>query len=270
LSLACSPGAHRRQRAPAPRSVLVLLAVIQVACSSEAELEVRLLPQPGVSPAGLDVTALPVNPDALLDSLAAAARSPRPAFPELERAMEAFRTGSDHPDSTSALHATSAWQAVRDSLETLAGQLRTLDRASLAYREGYQRLRALYERLGQRAAERDRALESGAGPERELALRAERAADSLRQWERVAYADFPARLEAALRQTGRDVQQATTDSTGAVRFTLTPGRWWIQARVRDPENPFVEHYWNVPVTLTRLVPVAVPLRARSALLRWRH
>jgi hypothetical protein len=241
-----------------------------VACSGEAGLEVRLLQQPGVLPAGLDVTALPVNTDLLLDSLAAAARTPRPAFPELERAMEGFRGGADQPDSTGALHATAAWQAVRDSLETLAGRLRALDRASLAYREAYQRLRALYERLGQRAAERDRALQSGMGPERELARHAERAADSLRQWEQVAYADFPARLEAALQQAGRDLRQGTTDSTGVVRFALAPGRWWIQARVRDAENPFVERYWNVPVTLTRLVPVAVPLGARTAVLRWRH
>jgi hypothetical protein len=249
--------------------MLVLLAAAQAACSNQAELEVRLLDQPGVPPAGLEITALPVNPDALLDSLGAAAPAPRPAFPELERAMAGFRTGAGQTDSAGALHATAAWQAVRDSLETLAAHLRTLDRASLAYREAYQRLRALYERLGQRAAERDRAMQTGLGPERELAQRAERAADSLRQWEQVAYADFPARLEASVRQTGRDLRQVPTDTTGVARFTLPSGRWWIQARVRDPENPFLERYWNVAVTLTGL-PMAVPLGARWALVRWRH
>ncbi len=271
MSLVCSRGAHRRQRAPAaPSVVLLLLAVTQAACSDDARLEVRLQSQPGVPPAGLDITALPVNPDALLDSLAAAAPTPRPTFPELERAITGFRSGGDHPDSAGALHATAAWQAVRDSLEALAGHLRTLDRASLAYREAYQRLRALYDRLGQRAAERDRAMQAGLGPERELAQRAERAADSLRQWEQLAYADFPARLEAAVRRTGRDLRQVSTDTTGVARFTLPPGRWWIQARIRDPENPFLERYWNLAVTLTPLVPVAVPLGARSAQLRWRH
>lgn len=267
MSLAASRGTRRLKRVPG--LALVLLAA-QAACSGEAELEVRLLQQPGVPPAGLDVTALPVNPDALLDSLAAAARKPRPTFPELERAMTAFRGDAGRPDSAGALHATAAWQAVRDSLEGLAAQLRSMDRASLAYREAYQRLRGLYERLGQRAAERDRALRAGLGPERELAQRAERAADSLRQWEQVAYADFPARLEAAIRRSGRDLRQVPTDTTGVARFTLPPGRWWIQARVRDPENPFLERYWSLAVTLTRLVPVAVPLSPRAALPRWRH
>lgn len=251
-------------------SLLALLAATQAACSGEAELVVRLLKQPGVPLAGLEVTALPVNPDALLDSLAAAALAPKPAFPELEGALAGFRGGANAPDTASALRATAAWQAVRDSLEALANQLRAMDRASLAYREAYGRLRALYDRLGQRAAERDRAMQVGLGPERQLAQRAERAADSLRRWEQVAYADFPARLADAVRQTGRDVRQLTTDSTGVARFILSPGRWWIQARVRDPENPFLERYWNVAVKLTGLVPVALPLWQRSALARWRH
>jgi hypothetical protein len=250
--------------------VLIVLAATQAACSDEAELLVRFLKQPGVPLAGVEITALPVDPDALLDSLAAAARTPRPRFPDLERALAGFRQDAGQSDSAGALHATAAWQAVRDSLEALSGRLRGMDRASLAYREMYGRLRALYDRMGQRAAERDRAMRAGLGPERQLARRAEQAADSLRRWEQVAYQDFPARLEAAVRRSGRDLRQAPTDSTGVVRFTLPPGRWWIQARVRDPENPFLERYWNLPLTLTRLVPVAVPLAEGSGLPRWRH
>jgi hypothetical protein len=268
LSLACSRGSRSRQRAPT--LLLALLAATQAACSHEAELVVRFVKQPGVPLAGVEITALPVNPDALLDSLAAAARTPRPFFPDLERAMAGFREGAGQPDSASARQATAAWQAVRDSLEALGGRLRAMDRASLAYREAYGRLRALYDHLGQRAAERDRALQAGLGSERQLARQAEQAADSLRRWEQVAYADFPARLETAVRQSGRDLRQAPTDSAGLARFTLPPGRWWIQARVRDPGNPFLERYWNLPLTLTRLVPVAVPLGERSVLLRWRH
>jgi hypothetical protein len=233
-------------------------------------LVVRFLKQPGVPLAGLEITALPVNPDALLDSLAAAARTPQPRFLDLERAMEGFREDAGQPDSAGALRATAAWQAVRDSLEEVAGRLRAADRASLAYREMYGRLRALYDRLGQRAAERDRAMQAGLGTERQLARRAEQAADSLRRWEQVAFADFPARLEVAVRESGRDLRQTPTDSTGVARFSLPPGRWWIQARVRDPDNPFVERYWNLPLTLTRLVPVAVPLAEGSAQRRWRH
>lgn len=250
--------------------LLALLAAGQAACSEQAQLVVHLLRQPGAPLAGLEVTALPVDPDALLDSLAAASLVPPPRFPELERAMVRFRQGANAPDSTGALRATAAWRAVRDSLEALGGQLRAMDRASLAYREVYGRLRALYDRLGQRAAERDRALQAGLQPERDLARRAERAADSLRRWEQVAYADFPGRLANAVRLAGHDVRQLSTDSAGVARFTLPPGRWWIQARMRDPENPFLERYWNLAVTLTRLVPVALPLWDKTARARWRH
>jgi hypothetical protein len=246
------------------------LLVAQAACADQAALVVRLDRLSGVPAAGGEITVLPVSPDALLDSLASASLVPRPTFPDLEAAMRSFRQRDGVPDSAGAQSATAAWQAVRDSLEALGATLRSMDRASLAYREAYERLRGLYDRLGQRAAARDRALQGGLAPERELARRAERAADSLRRWEQAAYADFPARLADAVRRSGRDVQQRTTDSTGAVRFAVPPGRWWIQARMRDPDNPFLERYWAVPVTVTRLVPVAVPLGAATGQVRWRH
>lgn len=252
------------------RSLLFVLATaIAPGCTNDAELVVRRLRQPGIPLAGLEVTALPVDPDALLDSLAAAARRPKPVFAGLEREMASFRA-DDTPDTTGSARAIRAWDATRDSVETLADTLRAMDRASLAYREAYARLRGLYERLGQRAGERDRAVQGGLGRERDLAQRVARAADSLRRWEQVAYADFPDRLETAVRQSGRDVRQIPTDSSGVAHFTLPPGRWWIQARVRDPHNPFLERYWNFPVTLTGLVAVAVPLLDRTAIIRWRH
>ena len=225
--------------------------------------------QPGIPSAGLEITVFPIDPDALLDSLATQARRPKPRFPELEHEMAAFR-GAASPDTTGSTHAIRAWDTTRDSVEALADTLRAMDRASLAYRETYGRLRGLYDRLGQRAGERDRAVRGGLSGERNLALRVARAADSLRRWEQVAYADLAGRLERAVRHAGRDVRQVTTDSSGVARIALPPGRWWIQASVRDPINPFVERYWNVPATLTRLVAVAVPLLERTAVSRWRH
>jgi hypothetical protein len=230
---------------------------------------VRLVRQPGIPLAGLEVTVFPIDPDALLDSLAAQARRPRPRFPELEQEMASFR-GAASPDTTGSLRAVHAWDATRDSVEAMADTLRAMDRASLAYREAYGRLRGLYDRLSQRAAERDRALRGGLSGERDLAQRAARAADSLRRWEEVAFADLAERLERAVRQSGRDIRQAATDSAGVAQVLLPPGRWWIQASLRDPRNPFLEHYWNVPITLTPVVAVAVPLLKRTAVTRWRH
>lgn len=229
----------------------------------------RLVRQPGIPLAGLEITVFPIDPDALLDSLATQARRPRPQFAGLDAEMAAFRGGGS-PDTTGSTNALRAWDATRDSVEALGDTLRAMDRASLAYRETYGRLRALYDRLGQRAAERDRALRGGLSGERDLALRVARAADSLRRWEQVAYADLANRLERAVRQAGRDVHQVSTDSSGVTTISLPPGRWWIQASVRDPRNPFLERYWSVPVTLTPLVAVVVPLMEQTAVTRWRH
>src|SRR3990172_461509 len=50
-----------------------------------------------------------------------------------------------------------------------------------------------------RPAERERARRGGLSGDRDLALRGARAADSLRRWEQVAYADLANRLERAVR-----------------------------------------------------------------------
>lgn len=248
---------------------LALVTAAAPGCAQDAALVVRVDRRPGIPPAGLEVTIFPVDPDALLDSLTRAARRPRPEFPELMREMAGFRR-DPAADPTGDARAVRAWDATRDSVEALADSLRAMDRASLAYRDAYGRLRALYDRLSQRAAQRDRAARGELRAERDLAQRAARAADSLRRWEQVAYADFAGRLEQAVRQSGRDIRQVSTDSAGVAAVTLPPGRWWIQARVRDPDNPFLERYWNLPVTLTRLAPVALPLLERTATTQWRH
>lgn len=250
-------------------TALALLATIPAAGSAcfpgEAHLAVRTVDRPGSPLAGLEILALPVNVDSLLDSLAAAAPKPKPTFPRLEAEMAGYQTVYRAPAGPGA-----AWEATRDSVTFLADTLRTINRASIAYREAYGRLRGLYDRLSQRAAARDRTLQGEMREDRGLALRAGRAADSLRRWEQLAYADFPTRLADAVRQAGRDAQQQVTDSSGLARLVLSPGRWWVQARVRDVSNPFEELYWNVPVTLTRLVPVVLPLSDRTARRRWRH
>lgn len=218
--------------------------------------------------AGLQVTLLPVDAQAVLDTLAGRAPTPKPAFPELEAEMRAYRLG--HGTPTGDAEANEAWRATRDSLEALADTLRALDRASVAYRDAYERLRALYDRFNQRAAARDRAIRAAQQGDRALALRAARAADSLRGWEEIAYADFPERLRAAVRRTGRDIQQGTLDSTGGAQFALPPGRWWVEARLPDPEDPFEEYFWSLPVTVTPLVPAVLPLTGWTVQRRWRH
>jgi hypothetical protein len=250
---------------------VLLAAVLLSACAgTNGTLAIRA-ERPGTHTplSGLEVTALPVNAQAVLDTLAQRAPTPKPTFADLEAEMRAYRRGRATPASGDT-RADAAWEATRDSLDALADTLRALDRASVAYRDAYERLRGLYDRFSQRAAERDRAVRETQRDDRGLALRAEQAADSLRRWEQSAYTDFSENLRAAVRRTGRDIQQRTLDSTGRARLALQPGRWWVEARLTDPEDPFEEYFWSLPVTVTPLVPAILPLTGWTAQRRWRH
>lgn len=250
------------------KKTTAILAVLAVApaCSAERALVIRAAAEGGVPLGGLEITILPVNPDALLDSLAAAAREPRPAFPQLEAAMATYRL-RDRPAFGGL---DPAWRATRDSVSALADSLRGKNRAAPAYRAAYDRLRSLNDRLAQRQAERDRAIRSVIREDRELAQRAARAADSLRRWEQVAFASYPERLADAVVRSGRDPHHVSTDTAGTARAEVPPGRWWIHARMPHPQNPFQEQYWNVLVTTNRLVPTGVVLSGANAAMFWRH
>ena len=217
----------RRGRRPhSARFGAILCAVVWLnACGGSAGTLTIPAERPGsrIPLAGLQVTVLPVDAQALLDTLARRAGAPKPAFPALETEMRAFRLGQD-VTPTGDGPAERAWQDTRDSLETLADTLRGLDRASVAYRDAYERLRKLYDHLGQRAVERDRSRSAAGHDDRDLALRAARAADSLRRWEQATYTGFPQELRAAVRRTGRDCSRSLSKPRTAPSATTAPWR----------------------------------------------
>jgi hypothetical protein len=254
------PGHSRR----AP-SASLLLPFVLAACGETSTLDLIAVRDDGRPDPGLSITVLPVDPNALYDSLARTAATPRPEFPDLEAAMAGFRA-----HTPTVRPGAGGWEATRDSVEALADSLQQTDRTTPSYRVAYGRLRALYERLGQRAAERDRAVRGAYRADRELADRAASAADELRRWEGAAYVAYPDVLAAAIAASGRGAVRVTPDSTGLARITLPPGRWWLRARRRVPDNPFHERLWNLVVTTNRLVPVRVRITAGNAGLQWRH
>lgn len=257
-----------------PRAARALLAALAAlclgsaasACRGEMELTIRARDQEGNPLHGLEISLLPVDADRILDSLEAVAPVPRPRFPELESEMANYRR-RERPQFAEQ---DRAWRATRDSLAALSDSLRRMNRAAPAYREAYARLRALYSRLNRLTAERDRAIQAAIGDDRELARRAARAADSLRRWERIAFADYPEVLTAAVLASGREPRQVATDSSGEARVAVEPGRWWLYARLADPENPFQEFYWSVTVKTNRWVPSVAVLNYQNAQRRWRH
>lgn len=230
-------------------------------CAEQSALHLQIVRDDGRPDAGFEVVIVPVDPQALFDSLTAAARTPPPRFPELEEAMQGFRRREQPAVGNSG------WQATRDSVEALADSLRGADRRTPEYRNAYGRLRGLYDRLGQRTAARDRATRS---EYRELADQAALASEAMRRWERSAYGGYDSLLARRIARTGQQGMRAVSDSTGSIRVDLAPGRWWLRARRRLRDNPFLERVWNVPVTTNRLVPVRVRLTVDNAQLEWRH
>ncbi len=214
----------------------------------------------------LRVEILPYDPDGLLDSLERLAGAPKPAFPDLERELEGYTP----PDAAAAERLIAQWRRTREPVEALADSLRGMDRDGPGYAESYARFRRLYEALRLEEASLERQYRSLSSADTDLARRAAAAADSLRQWEASAFADYETAVRQAEAAAGRVAATGTTDVNGRITIELAPGRWWLVARQPHPTNPFQERYWTVGFSTNRLVPVVVPISHRNVTLRWRH
>lgn len=244
-----------------------LLSFLCVACGSEAP-SVRFQAElPAEGPVvTLAIALLPFDPQAILDSLAEASATPEPVFETLMTELEAYA-----PPNEDVLVASAApWQALRDSLTTIADSLNTVSSGSPEYRRLFRRFRRMQPRLAVLAAERDSILDGLIGAHRALAKRAQIAAKALREWEETAFASYESLATAALEQSGREALTIRTDSSGTAHADLEPGPWWAVARSPDPSNPYFEYSWNVGFTVTGWLPVHVPLRDANARHRWRH
>ncbi len=208
----------------------------------------------------------PYDIDRLLDSLRRAAPTAPPTFDNLLGQFDSYQL----PD-VSLLHAEDAgWRATRDSVQALADSLNAIGQEASGYAREYARLGELYRRYTQRTAEREARLRDQMGAHRELALMARTAADSIRAWEEDAFRDYPALAASALEREGRQAHEAVTGADGIARVTLEPGPWWVTARMRHPDNPYLEYYWTIALVAGPLGPRRVPLSLEMAETRWRH
>ncbi len=241
--------------------------ILGSACGAgEISLDVFASDEDGRPLSGLEVTVLPHDHVRLLDSLGTAALTPRPTFEHLEREFQGYRM----PDVEALHSADGEWRAIRDSVRHLSDSLNVVGRDAPGYARRYQYLGDLYRRFTQLTAERDARLRDQIGAHRDLAEAAQAAADSLRLWEQVAYADYRALAESASIGTGREGLTAVTGPDGIATVSLEPGPWWVTARLRDPENPYREYFWNIGLVAGRFGPRRVPLALEFAERRWRH
>jgi len=248
------------------RTLLALTFAGAVAACTDAPIPIAVrVTLDGAPVAGLEVTALPYAPTRLLDSLAAAYGEPPPDFADLEEELLAFAPPPPAPNDETGRAA----RATRDSVAALADSLRDADRRAPEYSSAYRRFRQLYGRLVQRSAAREAARRGDLDPVRALALRAGRAADSLRAWERAAYGGLDTATTRAEDSLGRRPVTGVTDAEGWVTLMLAPGSWWLDARLDHPENPFAEYVWERPLVTAGLW-FRVPLSERTARMAWRH
>ncbi len=250
-------------------SLLAATALVAVGAGctpTEAIVEVVAFLDESGPVTSVEITALPFDPWHVLDSLAAASVTPKPSFPALEAEMAAYR----RPDVEEMRDIGTTWRITRDSVARLADSLRLVAPNSPEYDRAYERLRGQYQRLAQRAVERDAQFKEQVGEDRDLALRASAAADSLRAWERMAFAEFAELADSLVAWSGREPVTAVTDEHGAAELVLAPGRWWLVATLPDRDNPFVERHWNVGFTVSAFGPARVPLFDHNASTRWRH
>ncbi len=221
----------------------------------------------GAALTDIEVHILPFNPDRLLDSLESAADAPKPSFPELEASLRSYRRRTNGEFE----EAGQEWNATRDSVEDLSRRLSEIDRASGRYRMLYREFRELYSRLLRRGAERDAAIRSLTVRDRDLGRRAGAAADSIRLWEARNLREYPRLAGERLEDLGRPGTTVVTDERGGAVLSLAPGRWWLLAKMKHPENPFLEYHWNEPIhTRGWMKLVVVPLDDLNARLRFRH
>lgn len=237
-------------------SVLWMAVTLAVSgCDGEGRLKITVEHAAwGLMP-DLEVWALPFDANALLDSLATHAPTPRPEFAELWNELQKYQRRDLAAESTFIAD----WHTARKGVKALSDSLLDAGRDSPGYDRDYARFRQLYRNLTTQEAALETEIETLTAGDETLADSAGAAAAALRQWESSTFADFDRLASEAAARTGRESVVLTTNEAGAAEVELPAGRWWLVARAPHPENPFVDLLWHVPTKVGRWLPVTTPL-----------
>ncbi len=232
--------------------------VVLAGCGGEGEV-VLTATLDEVPLVGLEIVAFPYDAQSILDSLGRAAPTRRPDYTALEAELKDYQ----RKDSDSIANLSAEWAEARRAVAQLADTLNGMERGSAKYASAYTRFRTAYHALSRDEAGLEGRMRRELGSDRDLAARAGAAADSLRHWDQEARAFLDV-------VAGEHGITGKTDSLGQARLGLEAGRWWLVARRTDPENPFMEFAWNVPLVVSSMGPVATPLSGHNVTLRWRR
>ena len=207
----------------------------------------------------VEVRLLPYDRDAVFDSIAAAHPTAEPEIPAaLLAAREQVRAAQAELEQTQLRS-----NMLRDTLQKLGAAMESLDRSSAEYVLRFRDFSSLEDQL----PPLDRRANAAFARFDSLQRGTIRAGDSIQllqlNWNEDAFADVPDIFATKVEASGLPVAVDTTDAGGVARANLRvkPGRYWIHARY---ELPYVELYWNVPVTVERGTPVQVRLTRENA------
>ncbi|MEQ1855622.1 MAG: hypothetical protein ABL963_04075 [Longimicrobiales bacterium] len=207
----------------------------------------------------VEVRLLPYDRDAVFDSAAAAYPTPEPQVPaELLAAREQVRAAQSELEQAQLRS-----NVLRDTLQRLGAAMEPLNRSSAEYVLLFRDFTSLenqlpgVERQANAAFVRFDSLQRGT-------IRDGDSVQLLRDsWSDGAFADVPEIFAAKVEASRLEVAVDTTDANGVARqhLLVRPGQYWVHARY---ELPYVELYWNVPITVERGAPVQVRLTRENA------
>ncbi len=244
------------------RSLFSLLAgtALLAACGpAEVVVTVELQSADGEpSPVGdLQVELIPFDRDAVFDSLETAFGQPEPEIPadvlEAQQAIAAAQTEWQEQLQREA--------NLREELQGINAELETLAPNSGRYRVLYQD----YNDAERQYIAAERAADAAFAEFEELSAANVAVADSIRivreAWANDAFAEVELAFMQREESTGLDTAVDTTDASGIARLAVSPGTYWVHARLRRAND---ELYWNEMVEITGGDPFVITLNVDNA------
>jgi prophage DNA circulation protein len=192
----------------------------------------------------LEVQLIPFDRDAVFDSLEAAFGTPQPAIPdEVLAAQQAIA------------EAQTEWQTqlnreanLREQLQGISDELETLNPGMARYRQLFGEFNNVERQLNAATRAAEAAFEEFTGlQESNIA-----AVDSIRivreAWANDAFAEVEIAFLERMEATGLDMATDTTEATGVARFAVSPGTYWVHARLERSND---ELYWNEVIEVVK-------------------
>ncbi|MDX1674033.1 MAG: hypothetical protein R3314_04430 [Longimicrobiales bacterium] len=209
----------------------------------------------------LPVRLIPLDRDAIFDSLEAAFREPEPEIPDSifdlqNRVIEA---------QTQWREANARWELLRDSLQAISNRMQGMDQSSGQYFALFQEFNDLEGEVNDLQETADSAFTEFTQLQQRLNTQSREITIARQNWADEAFAAVDSIFDARYEELGREEHWDTTGAQGTAYFPGVPsGEWWVHARY---DRQFDELYWNVPIQVNSGEELQVELTEENAEVR---